>query len=140
MHSTSYSSKWFCAPPLRISESEVSITVLCLRCSPRYTQQYKSKTVRKVLLKSKVTLSKIRWCRLPQLLSETKDSISLPCQLCSRYTVLRIYNSLISTSVIKVATMKNTGDLLRTISGMQGKPPYATTKLMLFTEHKGGFQ
>ena len=50
-------------------------------------------------------------------------SISLPCQLCStRHTAVRINNCLKSTYVIKVATMKNSGDSLGTISVMQRKP------------------
>ena len=45
-------------------------------------------------------------------------------------------NQLESTSVIKVATMKNTDDLLGIISIVQKKPSHATTKLMLFTVSK----
>jgi len=48
---------------------------------------------------------------MSQLLSETKVSIALSCQLClTRYTAVRIKNCLKSTSVIKVPTMKNTED------------------------------
>ena len=44
-----------------------------------------------------------------QLLSETEVSIALLCQLClTRHRAVRIKKCLKSTSVIKVATMKNT--------------------------------
>ena len=47
----------------------------------------------------------------PQLSSETEVSIALLCQLCSTcYTAVRIKKCLKSTSVLKVATMKNTDD------------------------------
>jgi len=53
--------------------------------------------------------AEIRWCHVPQLSSETEVSIALLCQLCStRYTAVQI--KMKSTSVIKVATMKNTDD------------------------------
>jgi len=64
-------------------------------------------------------------------------SISFPYQLCpTRYTAIQINNYLKSTSVIKLATMKNTDDLLGTISVMLRKPSHATTKLTLFTVSK----
>jgi len=48
---------------------------------------------------------------MPQLSSETEVSIALLCQLCStHYTAVQIKNCLKSTSLIKVATMKNTDD------------------------------
>jgi len=66
-----------------------------------------------------------------------KISISLLCQLCStHYTAIQINNCLKSTSVIKVATMKNTDNLLGTISVTQMKPSRVTTKLMQFTVSK----
>jgi len=54
---------------------------------------------------------KTRWCRVPQLSSETEVSIVLLCQLClTRYTAVRIMNCLKSTYVIKADAMKNVDD------------------------------
>jgi len=66
-----------------ISENEVSITVLCLLCSPRYTavqiKNYsKSMSVIKVATARNTIVP-----RAPQLSSETEVSIALLCQLCS---------------------------------------------------------
>jgi len=48
---------------------------------------------------------------MPQLLSETEVSIAHLCQLClTRYTSVQIKNSLKSTTVIKVATLKSKDD------------------------------
>jgi len=53
--------------------------------------------------------AEIWWYRTPQLSSETEVSIAFLCQLCStRYAAVRIKKCLKNTSVIKVATMKNT--------------------------------
>jgi len=54
----------------------------------------------------------------------------------THYTAVRINNCLKSTSVVKVATMKNTDNLLRTVSVAQRKPSHATTTLTLFTVSK----
>ena len=71
--------------------------------------------------------------RTPQLSSETEVSIALLYQLCSTYyTAVRIKKSLKSTSVLKVATMKNYVWFLIT----QSKPLRATTKSTLFTVSK----
>ena len=54
------------------------------------------------------------------------------CQLCSTcYTAVRIKNCLKSTSAIRIATMKNTGDFR-----YEGKPSCATAKLILFAVSK----
>ena len=48
---------------------------------------------------------------MPHLLSETEIFISLLCQIFSTcYIALQIRNCLKNTSVVKVATMKNTDD------------------------------
>jgi len=66
----------------------------------------------------------------PNYRKEIEVSIALLCRLCSiRYTAVQIKNCLKSTSVIKVATMKN-------MDVMQRKPSRATTKSMLFTASK----
>jgi len=47
------------------------------------------------------------------IISESEVSITVLCLLCSpHYTAVRIKNCLKSTSVITVATMKNTDDFL----------------------------
>jgi len=58
-----------------ISESEVSITVFCLPCSPRYIA-VQIKNCSKSTSVIKVATMKIRWCCIPQLLSETEVSIA----------------------------------------------------------------
>ena len=74
-----------------ISESEVSIMVLCQLC---YTA-VQSKNCSKSTSVIKVAAVKIRLCRMPQLLSETEESNALLCQLCStRHTAVRIKNCL----------------------------------------------
>jgi len=56
--------------------------------------------------------TEIRWCRVPQLSSETEVSIALLCQLFSTcYTAVQIKNCLKSTSAIEVTTIKNIDDL-----------------------------
>ena len=56
----------------------------------------------------------------------------LHCWLCStRYTAVRIKNSLKSTSVIKIATMKNMDDFR-----YKGKPLCATAKSTFFAVSK----
>ena len=63
---------------------------------------------------------------------KSEVSITLLCRLCStRYTAVRIKNYLKSTSVIKIATMKNTDDFQ-----YEGKPSHVTTKSTLFTVSK----
>ena len=63
---------------------------------------------------------------------KSEVSITLHCQLCStRYTAVRIKNCSKGTSVIKVATMKNTDDFC-----FEGKPSRATAKLTLSTVSK----
>jgi len=90
-----------------IPESEVSITVLCLLCSPCYISVrirncWKSMSVIRVATTKNTIVP-----RAP----ETEVSIALLCQLCSiRYTAVRIRNCLKSTSIIKVTTMKSTDD------------------------------
>ena len=57
---------------------------------------------------------------------KSEVSITLRCQLRStHYTAVQIKNCLKSTSAIKIATMKNTGQY-------KGKPSHATTKLTPF--------
>ena len=111
-----------------ISESEVSITALCLLCSSSYTAA-QSKNCSKSMSVIKVAAVKIQLCHAPQLLSEIEVSIALLCQLCStHYTAVRIKSCLKSTSVIKVPTMKNTNNFCCIKE--------ATTKLMLFIVSK----
>ena len=63
---------------------------------------------------------------------KSEVSITLRCWLCStRYTAVRIKNCLKSTSVIRVATMKNTDNF-----HFEGKPSRATAKSTLFTVSK----
>jgi len=79
-------------------------------CSPRYTAVW-IKNCSKSMSVIKVATMNIQWCCMPQLLSKTEVSISLPCQLCSTcYTAIWINNRSKNTSVIKVATMKNMDD------------------------------
>jgi len=93
-----------------ISESEVSITVLCLLCSTRYTA-VQIKNCSKSTSVIKVATMKNTMMLRPQLLSGTEVSIALLCQLClDRYTAVQINNCLKSTSVLKVAPMKSTDD------------------------------
>ena len=62
---------------------------------------------------------------------KSEVSITLHCRLCSRYTAVRIKNCSKSTSVIKIATMKNTDNFC-----YEGKPSCATAKLTLFAVSK----
>ena len=63
---------------------------------------------------------------------KSEVSITLRCRLCStRYTAVQIKNCLKSTSVIKIATMKNTDDFC-----YEGKPSRATAKSTPFTVSK----
>ena len=79
-----------------------------------------------------VASMKIQWCRTPQLSFETEVSFALLCQLfLPCYTAVRIKNCLKSTSVIKVATMKNTDNFRCT-----KEASLATTKLLLFNVSK----
>ena len=95
-----------------ISKSEVSITVLCLLCSPRYTT-VQIMNCSKTMSVTTVATMKIWWSRAPQLSSETEVFIVFLCQLCStRYTAVRIKNFSKSTFVIKVVTMKKYGQFL----------------------------
>jgi len=120
-----------------ISESEVSITVLCLQCSSHYAAVWIKNYSKSTSVNKGSHYEKYNGAVRPSLSSETKVSISLPCQLCStRYIAIQINNCLKSTSVIKVATMKNTDDSLGTISVTQSKPSRATTKSTLFTVSK----
>ena len=68
---------------------------------------------------------------------KSEVSIMLHCRLCSTsYTAVRIKNCLKSTSVFKMATMKNTDDFC-----YEGKPSRVTVKSILFAirmGHKGG--
>jgi len=96
---------------LIISESEVSIIVLCLLCSPRYTA-VRTKNCSKTtsVIKAATMKNTMEPCA-PRLSSETEVSIALLYQLClTRYTAVRIKKFSKSTSVIKVATIKNTDD------------------------------
>jgi len=112
-----------------ISESEVSITVLL---SAMLTLLHTAVRIKKLFKKYLYNhYEKYGHCLTPQLSSETEVSIALLYQLCStHYTVVRIKNCLKSTSVIKVATMKNTDNFCYT------KSSCATTKSTLFTVSK----
>ena len=107
-----------------ISESEVSITVLYLLCSPCYTAVrikscFKSTSVIKV-----ATMRNTMVPRASQLSSETEVSIVLLCQLClTCYTAVRIKKCLKSTSVLKVATMNNTNDFSLRKGSHHVQPP-----------------
>jgi len=71
-----------------ISESEVSITVLCMPCSPRYTT-VRIKNCSKSTPAIKVVTMRKYNCTAPQLSSETEVSITLLCQLfLTRYTAV----------------------------------------------------
>jgi len=95
-----------------LSESEVSITVLCLLCSPHYTA-VRIENCSKSTSVTKVATMKSAMVMRTQLLSESEVSIALLCQLRSTcYTAVRIKNYLKSTLVIKVTTMKNTDNFL----------------------------
>ena len=85
-----------------ISESEVSITILCLLCSARYTA-VRIKNCSKSMSMIKVATARNTIVpRVPQLPFETEVSIALLCQLCSTcYTAVRIKKCLKSTSVLK---------------------------------------
>ena len=94
-----------------ISESEVSITVLCLLGSPHYTAVRIKSCSKSMSIIKVATAKNTIVLRAPQLSSETEVSIALLCQLCSTcYTAVRIKKCLKSTSVLKVAPMKNTDD------------------------------
>ena len=94
-----------------ISESEVSITVLCLLGSPRYTAVRIKNCLKSMSVIKVATARNTIVPHAPQLSSETEVSIALLCQLCSIcYTAVRIKKCLKSTSVLKVATMKNMDD------------------------------
>jgi len=90
-----------------ISESEVSITVLCLLCSPRYTA-IRIKNCSKSMSVIKVATARNTIVpHAPQLSSETEVSIALFYQIYSTfYTAVQIKKCLKSTSVLKEATMK----------------------------------
>ena len=93
-----------------IPESEVSIMVLCLPCSPRYTAVQIKNCLNSTSV-IKVATMKIQWCRTPLLSSETEVSIAFLCQLfLTHCTAVQIKNCLKNTSVIKVATMKSRDD------------------------------
>ena len=84
--------------------------VFCLLCSPCHTA-VRIKNCLKSTPVIKVATMEIRWCRVPQLSSETEVFITLLCQLClTHYTAVQIKNCLRSTSVLKVATMKSMDD------------------------------
>ena len=94
-----------------ISESKVSITVLCLLCLPCYTAVWIKNCSKSMSVIKVATARNTIVPRAPQLSSETEVSIALLCQLCSTcYTAVQIKKCLKSTSVLKVATMKNTDD------------------------------
>ena len=107
-----------------ITESEVSITVLHLLCSPRYTA-IQIKTCLKGMSVIKVTTARNTIVqRVPQLLSETEVSITLLCQLClTCYRAVQIKKCLKSTSVLKVATMKSTGNFSLRKGSHHVQPP-----------------
>ena len=113
-----------------ISKSEVSITILCLLCSPHYTAvRIKNCSKSMSVIKVATARNTIVPCARPCLSSETEVSIALLCQLCSTYyTAVQIKKCLKSTSVLKEATMKNTV--------MQRKPSRATIKSTPFTVSK----
>jgi len=93
-----------------VSESEVSITVLCLLCAQSYTVVWFNNCSKSTSV-IKIAAGKIGLCCMPQLSTEIEVLITLLCQLCStHYTSVWIKNCLKSPSVIKVATMKNTDD------------------------------
>jgi len=113
-----------------ISESEVSISVLCLLCSLCYTAVWIKNCSKSTSVIKVATIKKIRWCRVPQWSSKTEVSITFLCQLHSiRYTAVRIKKCLKSTSVYKSSHYEKYGWFLIT----QRKPSRATTKLTFFT-------
>jgi len=85
-----------CIPVVRvacasiINEREVSITVLCLQCSPCYTA-VRIKNCSKSMSIITVATTKIWWCRVPQLLSETEAS--LPFSVSYVQLILQQYES-----------------------------------------------
>jgi len=106
-----------------ISESEVSITVLCLPCLLHYTAVWTKNCFKSMSVITVATI-KIRWCYMPQLSSETKVSIALLCQLClTRYTAVQIKKCSKSTSVVKVATMKSTNNFSLRKGSHHVQPP-----------------
>ena len=64
-----------------ISESEVSITALCLLCSPRYTTVRIKNCSKSMSVIKVATARNMIVPRAPQLSSETEVSIALLCQL-----------------------------------------------------------
>ena len=107
-----------------ISESEASITVLCLLGSPRYTAVWIKNCSKSMSVIKVATARNTIVPRGPHLSSETEVSIALLYQLCSTcYTVVRIKKCLKSTSVLKVATMKNTYDFSLRKGSHQVQPP-----------------
>jgi len=105
---------------LIISESKVSITVLCLLCSPCYTAVRTKNCLKRMSVIKVATIKNT----MVTCTSETEVSIALLCQLCStRYTAVQIKNCMESTSVIKVATMKSTDDLSLCKGSLHVQPP-----------------
>ena len=107
-----------------ISESGLSITVLCFLCSPHYTAVWiKNCSKSTSVIRVTTTRNTMVLCA-PQLLSETEVSIVILCQLCSAcYTAVRIKKCLKSTSVLKVGTMQNTDDFLICKGSHHVQPP-----------------
>ena len=102
-----------------ISESEVSITVLCLLCSSHYTAVQIEKHVY-----NQCNHYEKYDGRMLQLSSEAELSIALLCQLCSTcYTIVRIKNCLKSTFEIMVATMRNTDNFSLCKGSHHMQPP-----------------
>ena len=101
IHSASYSSKGVMRPNYIWKWS-----IHCSSLSSMFTPLHSS-TNQKLFEKHLCNTMIYDGTACPQLLSETKVSIMLHCQLCSNhYTAVQIKNCSKSTSVIKVATMK----------------------------------
>jgi len=99
------------------SESEVSITVLCLQCSPHYTAVRIKNHSKSMPVNKGSRYEKYNGVMCPSYRLKLKYPFPFPVsyvQLVTQYE--SINNCLKSTPVIKVATMKNTDDLLGTIS------------------------
>ena len=98
-------------PHASIISEKVSITVLCLICTPRYTAVWNKNCSKRTSVIKVVTIKNTNGTKRPSYCLKQKVSIALLCQLCSTsYTAVQIKNCLKSTSVIKVDTMKNTDD------------------------------
>ena len=97
---TFFLQKIYYAPASIISESVISITVLCLLCSPCYT----AVQIKSCSKSTSVITVAIRWCHAPVIIWNW--SIHFPSlSVClTRYTAVEIKKS---TSVIKVATIRN---------------------------------